>query len=127
MKEQLWEEPSTYQYIHFDPSIGANYYRLKQIDYDGRFELSDIRFFRIEETNEAVSIYPNPTYDFVTINSSKSFETASVYNINGQLIKQIEINELTKIDLSELESGVYFIRPSSSALNDSNVSKIVKL
>ena len=120
-------EPYTYQYIHFDPSSGDNYYRLKQIDFDGRFDLSEIRFVKIEETNEAVSIYPNPTYDFVTINSSNSFETASVYDINGQLIKQIEIYELAKIDLSELESGAYFIRLSSSTMQDSKVSKIFKL
>jgi cytochrome c peroxidase len=120
-------ESSKYQYIHFDPSRGANYYRLKQIGFDGEFELSDIRFVSIEEIKEEIKVYPNPTYDFVNISASTTFEVASIYDVNGQLIKQVNLNGSTRIDLSELERGAYFISVSSSTGDDSEVSRIIKL
>ncbi|MFT4533641.1 MAG: cytochrome c peroxidase [Saprospiraceae bacterium] len=120
-------ESSKYQYIHFDPSIGANYYRLKQIDFDGKFELSDIRFVSIEEIKEEIMVYPNPTYGFVNISASTTYEIASIYDINGQLRKQVNLNGSARIDLSELERGAYFIRVSNTTGDDFEVSRIVKL
>ncbi len=120
-------EPSTYEYIHSDPSIGANYYRLKQIDLDGEFNLSEIRHAQIEASKETVEVYPNPTYDFVNISGASSLESALVYSAEGQLIKQISLDESARIDLSELESGIYFIRASGENILESNVSRIVKL
>ena len=35
-----------YNYIHEKPAIGINYYRIKQVDYDGKFSYSDIASVR---------------------------------------------------------------------------------
>lgn len=120
-------EGSEYQYIHIDPASGANYYRLKQIDLDGAFNLSEIRHTKIDVSKEVVSIYPNPTYDFVNISGSASLEFAFIYNTEGQLIKQINVDGSTKLDLSELESGVYFIRTSDENNHEADVNRIMKL
>jgi len=116
-----------YQYVHFDPSAGANYYRLKQIDLDGAFDLSEIRYVKMDESGEEVKIYPNPTYDFVNFSGIASIEIAYIYNVEGQLITQLEVDGSARLDLSELESGVYFIRVSSESLQESKVNRIVKL
>jgi len=120
-------ENSEYQYIHIDPSTGANYYKLRQIDLDGAFDLSEIRYVKMDESKEEVKIYPNPTYNFVNISGTTSFEFASIYNIEGQLIKQITVDGSARLDLSELESGVYLIRVSSKNNLESDVSRIIKL
>jgi hypothetical protein len=39
-------ETKHYEYIHKSPSIGINYYRIKQIDYDGKYSYSDIASVR---------------------------------------------------------------------------------
>jgi cytochrome c peroxidase len=119
-------EASDYEYIHYDPSLGTNYDRLKQIDFDGRFTFSDIKSVNIDVTKEAIKVYPNPTSDYVNIDASQEYELAYLYNVNGQLIKQISINGSARIDLTTLERGAYFIKLSGSN-NESEVSRIVKL
>ena len=120
-------ESSEYEYVHFDPSAGENYYRLKQIDFDGQFDLSEVRSVSMKENNEIIEVYPNPTYDFININTSSRAEYAYVYDINGQVVKQVDFNDSTRIDLSELESGAYFIKVLGSNLYESQVSRIIKL
>ncbi len=57
-----------------------------------------------------VSIYPNPSNDgFITI---KGDGTAKIFNILGQEIKSIEVNEETKIFLN---SGMYIIQMGNSS------------
>lgn len=41
-------ETKHYEYIHKSPSIGMNYYRIKQVDYDGKYSYSDIASVRYE-------------------------------------------------------------------------------
>lgn len=57
-----------------------------------------------------ISIYPNPSNDgFVTI---KGDGTAKIFNILGQKVKEVEINEETKIFLN---SGMYIIQMGNSS------------
>ncbi|MBK8627028.1 MAG: hypothetical protein IPN86_16105 [Saprospiraceae bacterium] len=37
-----------YEYIHTSPSLGINYYRIKQLDYDGKYSYSDIASVRYD-------------------------------------------------------------------------------
>ncbi len=55
----------------------------------------------------SVSISPNPTHDFCTVNSkSDEIKNSIVFDIAGKVIKtQIE----KKIDLTEFANGIYFI------------------
>jgi len=94
---------------------------------DGRFDLSEIRVVNIEEPTEELTVYPNPTHDFVNVSASLNYETASVYNINGQLIKNVSLGEEIRIDLSDLDGGTYFVKVSSSSGDVSDVMRIVKL
>jgi hypothetical protein len=56
----------------------------------------------------SVSIYPNPTSSIVTIDvSGANYEGADLYSTDGRLINSAEE---TKIDMSSLPNGIYFIR-----------------
>ncbi|HFA49288.1 MAG TPA: hypothetical protein ENJ95_09750 [Bacteroidetes bacterium] len=52
-------EKQEYNFIHQNPNSGINYYRLKQIDFDGGFEYSKIISVEIKKDND-INIYPNP-------------------------------------------------------------------
>jgi hypothetical protein len=60
-----------------------------------------------ENTALGFSIYPNPAQDFLFIETQQPIETVKIYNLQGQLIK--EISEST-IDVSQLNSGMYFVQ-----------------
>lgn len=51
-----------YAFEDKSPYPGWNYYRLKQVDYDGKFEYSDIQSLHIESTPlaDGFTIFPNP-------------------------------------------------------------------
>jgi len=55
-----------YGYWHESPANGYNYYRLKQLDYDGAFEFSDIVEVRSKK-KENIRAYPNPVREQVNI------------------------------------------------------------
>lgn len=63
-----------------------------------------------------INIYPNPATDFITIDGYRGF--VKIYNMYAQ--KVIE-TELTRIDISDLSSGTYFIEAGGKTL------KFVKL
>ena len=63
-------------------------------------------------------VYPNPAKDLITIDiPSKGNATIEVYNVLGSKVKTYnhENGAVAKIDIADLQKGVYFIR-----VNDKN-------
>ncbi len=71
---------------------------------------------KINTKNENIHLYPNPVNDIITFEFNSIIHTdlrLSIYNILGKQVKQFQIpsNELKyKVNLSELETGLYFYR-----------------
>ena len=97
------------------PKAGINYYRLRQVDYDGNFEYSPvISVVTVDE--ESLHFYPNPSKGLITLNfKGPAVErgSVSIYNASGIVIKTIELNGdfyNTQLDLSALERGQYILK-----------------
>jgi hypothetical protein len=60
--------------------------------------------------NAQVVIAPNPAKSFININSS-SFPIieATIYNMNGMVVKKETAQNITKIDVDKLPSGIYIV------------------
>lgn len=57
-----------------------------------------------------ISYYPNPVTDVLNITSEKNISSASVYSLEGKLVKtQNYLNRDIKLDLSKLKSGIYMV------------------
>lgn len=104
---------------HFEdkqPSYGHNYYRVLQVDIDGKMSLSEI--IDIFWTNDfSTSIYPNPAKDLLNIefNSDNDSPTSiQLIDFAGKLIKQVEMqahkgsNKIT-MNLDDLSLGFYLV------------------
>ncbi len=65
----------------------------------------------VEEYHSSIEIYPNPAKDFINIVQENTlFEYLKVYDITGKLVIEQNINDLiTCLDISNFQSGVYFI------------------
>ncbi len=107
---------NNYNFVDEAPFYGRNYYRLKQVDYDGTTDLSEVQSILID--NEAlpdVIAYPNPTKDVTTLRVVTPFEedaTVEVINSAGQILEVIVIQEGSnsqQIDLSQYQPGFYFL------------------
>ncbi|WP_420575602.1 T9SS type A sorting domain-containing protein [Ekhidna sp.] len=116
-------EVITYNFIHPSPEVGLNYYRLKQVDFDGSVEFHEI----IQLENSAgrivngmeVSTYPNPT-DPSNLNlrvlsgDNKSSISVRVMNLSGQLFIEEEFKGTLMLDEKLAPSrrmipGIYFM------------------
>ena len=62
------QQEQNYSFTDRHPQKGMNYYRLKQVDYDGQFEYSSIISIKMEEVLEGISIHPNPVQDHFQVN-----------------------------------------------------------
>ncbi|MDY0081554.1 MAG: T9SS type A sorting domain-containing protein [Ignavibacteriaceae bacterium] len=114
-------EISHYTFIDEDVTIGTYNYRLKQIDYDGSFEYSNIAEVKVRIPFEYFLFqnYPNPFNPETNIDYRIPEETLvniSLYDITGSKIKEL-VNEkkqpghyTIKLKGGELNSGIYFYR-----------------
>ena len=76
-----------------------------------------------------ISVFPNPTSGFVTIQNTKNSElkTVEIYNVAGQLIKNFKLDSGTNkasLDMSQLLNGTYILKVKSESEN--NTVKVIK-
>ena len=111
------------EYFYDDKAIKRNktyYYRLKQIDYDGQFEYSQVVSGMLHSTDRAVGeFYPNPVVNGTsqidyTAQSSTTL-SIDVYSTAGQLLRSetrdvaAGLNTLA-FDFGDLPSGMVFVK-----------------
>lgn len=64
--------------------------------------------------NSSISIYPNPANNYFVVSGNDLIETVNIYNINGQLVKQISVNDnIININTNSFSQGIYFIQVQS--------------
>lgn len=94
-----------YVFIDQKPFQGTNYYRLKQIDFDGTFTYSPIR--SVYNENKDPEIYPNPVTSVLFV-PGESGAYYRVMDTNGRQHKDGILKE-SFIDLANLPSGSYIL------------------
>jgi hypothetical protein len=101
-----------YQAIDYHPAKGINYYRLKQVDLDGRYTISETRSVYFDNDVQLV-LAPNPAKDKVTvyIPGNTSAVSIKIYNAQGQLMKTVFSNEETiPVTITGFARGVYSVK-----------------
>jgi hypothetical protein len=99
-----------YAFTDETPLKGINYYRLKQVDFDGTFSYTRPESV-ITEGDGSISLYPNPTVNVLKINFEDldQIETATIYNQSGVLMKNLQGSK-SSIDIQELPQGKYILQ-----------------
>lgn len=118
--------PGTHAYSTTDhsPAQGINYYRIKQVDQDGRYSYSDIRSVNAEIAGK-LAISPNPANNFIILTGVDKAERVSLYNITGQLLREwIHVSGNQQLNISNLQKGMYIIKVLHH--NGETVHKIIK-
>jgi len=95
------------------------YYRIKQLDIDGKGSYSKVLAVKLKNANRQISLSPNPFTSYLNINmewNSSELVTAKVFNVQGKemMSKNIQVskglNYVSMDELSKLPAGNYFIQ-----------------
>ncbi|MEM6321270.1 MAG: G8 domain-containing protein [Bacteroidota bacterium] len=110
------EEMAYFQNVDSQPITGTNYYRIKQIYWDGTYDYTEIQQVDFAIDVEALSVFPNPAQNEVFI-SLKPYlgkkGLLTIFNQYGQVAKKQSLstidNPVLQINTAEFENGLYFI------------------
>jgi len=91
------------------------------------FDVTEIVTNVENENKGALRIFPNPTIDFITIETAEpSFTQIEIFDSAGNLVYSAAINQKTNgIDISQFHSGIYFMKLKNAKEN--RAIKISKL
>ncbi len=110
-------------YEYFDAATfnAIQYYRIKQIDKDGKFSYSAIIKLS-NNSNTLITIYPNPVKDLSTVMGATIGDKLILTDMSGKVLLQKNVTASTfTIDFSNYNSGVYLLKT-----NNGIVTKIMK-
>lgn len=115
-KTQDSKSMQDYEFMHKNPIVGVNYYRLKQVQL-GQQEVISKTINIYFTSPENIQIFPNPTKGMLTVNL---FEnpivpmTAHIKDVTGREVQEFELDSQDgkyrfSIDLNSYPNGVYFL------------------
>ncbi len=97
------------KYSFIDANHSSAFYRLKQIDFDGKFDYSNV--ISVQGNDLLIDITPNPFNNVIEINSNGHLVNVEVLDITGKIVITEAINgSKTTLNTASLNNGVYFIR-----------------
>lgn len=109
-------EPQFYQFLDRQPVAGSNYYRLRQVDFDGTTAYHEIIVVEMtgrEKLPTDIRLYPTVTNEQIRVAigfKSQRPMPYLVYSLLGQLVKSGEIaseSDQLELNVTDLPSGTY--------------------
>jgi hypothetical protein len=123
-------QPKHYSFVDNAPLPSANYYRIKQIDFDGKYTTSKIVV--VNNTEGELTVYPNPfsdSFSWVLKTSTDDIILVQLLSIDGHIIVQTTEKgfngKINTVDTKDLASGIYILQVITK--EKSWVQKLTKL
>ncbi len=100
-----------YRFVHSNPTVGENMYRLKMVDRDHTFTYSTISSVRLD-SKEQITLYPNPVSDRLVIDSPQwsQINGIKLLNMQGNAVYSSKGAALQNtIDVKSFTAGTYLV------------------
>jgi Secretion system C-terminal sorting domain len=104
-------EAQRYDYLDEKPLLGTSYYRLRQLDVDGKEEFSRTVSVVLGTREPSIQLYPNPAMSSLNIECSEAAQL-QVFDGMGRLVAATQLTEpgVLPLDVSNYGAGAYFIK-----------------
>jgi len=117
---------SNYTYTDNNDSKVVSQYRLKIVDKDASFKLSEIRIVKGNGAVSDFTVFPNPSMGNAKVTITDISEATSVEVIDnmGRIVKTAELRNSNTIDINNLQKGIYLIRVTNKTTGDAVTKKL---
>jgi hypothetical protein len=108
------QQQTDYRFVDEQPLSNVNYYRLKQVDFDGQFNYSSV-VTAVVGKGKLNGIFPNPATSKITLlgNDLTNNDNITIFDTNGRIVKIQKIKD-AQIDVSDLTAGLYILSISNN-------------
>ena len=119
-----------YQFTDATPLRGINYYRLKQMDFDGRSEYSEIKAVKMS-SGGLVSLRPTEASEQLVITLQEAQignSELAIFDQLGRVIYRTNIAEGSLealVNVGNFNAGAYFVRVGTGS--ESSVLRFIKI
>ncbi len=120
----------SYSFTDRHAVAGQVYYRLKMVDLDGSVEYSPIRQVLITAAETKISIFPNPTTDYIQVNSAgiKGQVKIELLNAYGQVVqtKQQPGGSIATLSVGQFTKGSYYVRITDNSGKQESLKLMIR-
>ena len=108
--------PLDYAFTDQLPKTGWNYYRLKQVDFDGEFSYSPVQAVQMgKDGSIRLQVFPNPANDELNLKTDRLIEPADrleIYDYTGRQVMSFSAADAVNapVVISQLPAGTYMLR-----------------
>lgn len=100
----------SYQTIDYQPAKGISYYRLRQVDQDGKSNYSIIRSIMLDALPDTWAVSPNPVASGSTLTVRTAYEGLyrfRLFDFSGKLVLDQPCEGVSDLKLPALPAGMY--------------------
>ena len=110
----------SYSFNDKNENASVTYYRLKNVDLNGKYTYSDIKTVKGIGAVSDVTVFPNPArtnskISLVGINENSSIQ---LLDFSGKILKNINSNTMNSFILTDIKNGNYLIRIIDKKTNE---------
>ncbi|MFT3749771.1 MAG: T9SS type A sorting domain-containing protein [Agriterribacter sp.] len=118
----------SYSYTDEVPFSGKSYYRVTQVDFDGKNSSTPIRPIEMNCEGASLRVYPNPASNQITVKAGKAITQVNVLSTSGQAVMQYrpslsQTGGIFNMNIQQLQSGIYMLQ----VINKDGTTDIIKL
>lgn len=109
-------EIQNYNFIDELPLPGLNYYRLRQVDFDGATDYSKVVVVDFRESDKILDVRPTETADWITIglqDSNSNERTLQVFDLAGRRLYEVILaaeESSLELNVANYPVGQYIVR-----------------
>lgn len=118
----------SYNFEDVDVKAGqVHYYRLNQIDFDGKSSLSPVRSVKPGSIESNLSVYPNPSQGNVTVNTGSTSGKLNIYVMDntGRIVNQYINVSTSNTRINNLKKGLYTLKIVNTETGEQSAQRVV--
>lgn len=104
---------SNYNFTTEKMSSGQHYFKLKQVDFDGNYEVFPVKSVKIDD-EDIIVLYPSLATSEIRLTNVDDGTIFQLFDLQGQLIKEDSYN--STINISDLQSGIFILKVKDTVL-----------